>query len=200
MSNVAIRSIANWARGSAFVLPAFFFTTLMFIAATIGMGLDFLTNVNAVWGMDIQSFGHPILDFMRRFSLALLPQAIPPVAFAVGFAVGGSSKDERYLRYAAFSIAISITLLDIWLGYIFYSANGKEHPLLLAGLIDTLFSEIAWSFAFGLLVELKADTWKQASRIFSKSQPQSSAPRQSQSKPARDNPLSEHLNLTRRNS
>jgi hypothetical protein len=198
MANVAIRSIANWARNSAFVLPAFFFTTLVFIAATIGMGLDFLTNVNAVWAMDIQSFGHPILDFLRRFSLALLPQAIPPVAFAVGFAVGGASKDERYLRYVAFGIAISITLLDIWLGYVFYSSNGKEHPLLLAGLIDTLFSEIAWSFAFGLLVELKADTVKQAGRIFGRSTPQSNTPRQSQSRPAGGQPSLPNMSTPRR--
>lgn len=191
MSRSTIQTMAAWIRTRAWVLPLYVFITGLMIASLVRMGADFWTNVAVVTEMNIRSFGHPILDFLNLGTLAMLPQFVPVVAFYMALAIQPRNKEETWARRIILSIAIAITLLDVWFGYKWYALDGHNYPFLMAGIVDVLFSEITWTVMFGLFIELKSDAWRETQKLLGlgnkhKPQTQQHQQVQTQSRPPRE--------------
>ena len=196
MSRGAIQTMADRVRKSTFVLPLFIGIVILLFASIVGMGFDFYTNLAVVRELGIRSVGVWPIDVLRLFAVAVLPQFVPVVFFYIGLAMAPRNRQEEWIRAGALIVAVGITILDMWFGYVWYSGDGGRNPFLMAVIIDTLFSEVTWTVMFGLFLEFKDDAMRETRKLFSfvsrKPQPQP------QSRPVGNQPSLPNMNPSRR--
>lgn len=166
MSRGTYTRIANRIKQSTFVLPIFIFVVACFALATIRTAFDFYTNLLGVDELNIKSFGVPFVDIVNKLTVAFMPQVLTMVCWYIALAMEPANKMERWIRAGAFFMGISATIVDIYLGFVFYAQpDGSGSPLLMSAFVDTFFSEIAWTVSFGLMLELVYDAKREFTKL-----------------------------------
>lgn len=166
MSRGTYTRIANRIRQSTFILPLFLFILAGLAIGTVRMGFDYYTNWLGVMNMGLKEFEPPIVHIFNLLTVATMPQILTVVCFYIFLAMEPVNKTEKYIRWTTLGIWVIAMVIDIYLGYLYYGKpGGGGHPLLMAGVVDTLFSEVAFTVCFGLVLELRGDAVREFRKI-----------------------------------
>ena len=167
MSRGTYTKLADKVRGWALVLPIFLAFVGVLGISTVRGGLDMYTNWLGILDLGLKTFNSPVIDFINKATMALMPQALTIVCWYIALAMEPENRKEQIIRLIVFAFGIAVTLIDIWFGYIFYALpGGGGHPLLMSVVIDTFFSEIAWTISLGMTIDLFPDARREWSKVF----------------------------------
>lgn len=173
----SFKKLGDKVRGSAFVVPLGFFLSLASIALLIINIRDWYTS----WlGIDMIPVYHAgsaegatdaevWIYALSRIALSLLPQLFTVIGAYSALALDPDTDEERMLRRGAVIVTLIAIGFDVATGYFYYLPRDVEvitwehraWALFMAGLVDTVFSEIAGAWVWGLLLEIGGDFQEQ---------------------------------------
>lgn len=167
MSRGTYTKLADKVRSSGLILPIFLAFVGVLGIATVRGALDMYTNWLGILDLGLKTFESPIIDFINKITMALMPQVLTIVCWYIALAMEPESRKEQLVRLVVFGFGIAVTLIDIWFGYIFYALpGGGGHPLLMSVVIDTFFSEVAWTISLGMTIDLWPDARREVDKLF----------------------------------
>ena len=150
------RAMGDIIRNSAFIIPIYIAIVLMLGVATVRSWLDFTTSLA---GAESLFFARGTVNYeLNVFSLAAMPQLITIVFSYVALATPFNN-EFKWLKLAAIAALMGSLALDIYTGYLYYNTI-SHFPWAMSGLADTAFSEIGFTVAFGLTLDLFPDVRK----------------------------------------
>ncbi len=170
MNQNSFRAMIQRIRGSGFVLPLYYTLWVCFGLAIIASLFDFYTSLLGVRQIPIRQFDMAILNWVRVITVALMPQVSSIIAGYVVVMLEPSTEAEKEIRTAAKVILVLSVFVSIVTGYAFYVrdwSNPVDHAwaFVMAGIVDTLFSELGLVVSYGMLRELAPDARRMRQRL-----------------------------------
>ena len=157
------RALGDIIRKSAFIVPIYGAIVLLLGVATIRSWLDFTTSLVGARSL---FFAEGANYEIQVFSLASMPQLITIVFTYVALATP-FNQEMKWLKLSAIAVVMASLAFDIYTGYLYY-VGVSYHPLAMSGLADTAFSEVGFTLAFGLTLDLFPDVRKRFAQWSSK--------------------------------
>lgn len=184
----AFKKIGDRIRGSGFIIPIGWLLILACGATLVTSLSDFYTSYRGVGDLPIQPAdpGNEFelaLRWLYVICVALIPQLVTVIGSFAGLALLPENTEEQWIRRAAISFALVAVLIDVFTGYYYYikpeyasfiplldwgDAAVREaqiSALVMSAGVDTLFSEVGFTVAWGLTFEVWHDWLLQWRRV-----------------------------------
>jgi hypothetical protein len=177
MGQATIRRLGDKIRSSAYIIPFYHILVLGILVCLIRSVFDFYTSYLAIVAAPINQFDNGLITFANNVTIALTPQLVNVITAYVLLALAPTNKTESYLWWVVAVVFFVSMTVSIYTGYLYYAdtlpgamvgtvpLTTRILSLVIAGVIDTIGSEIGLAFTIGLALELRVDYLKQMGLI-----------------------------------